>query len=282
MKRQLTIAWILCHLSLASLPLYSQEADAPANFRVKAINMFGEGCEKGHASLAISADNQAFTAIFDDFTVDLAGTAMVKKNCRLWFDTEQDSGWEFAIVGVTARGYASLDEGVTGRQGLNYGSGSLQERERSAIVLHGPFNDDYTNAATVAPSDVAFSGCKARVGPEAARTRDFVIGAAIVLRSQRPGAAGLLTVDSLDGKMQMVYDIVWRRCGSHPPKHVALCQISATDGSSRSILGKGTSTDPATALAKARANVVQRCNAPGHGMSGGCSAARSSCQQWNI
>ena len=141
------------------------------------------------------------------------------------------------------------------------------------LTTRGPFQGDYVHSADVPVNAVNWSGCHAG-GAE--RVRNFMIGTTITLKSLAAGERGLFTVDSLDGKTALLYDIIWRRCQPGQPKTIATCHIAGSPASGSSIFTKGVGRNSQEALEKARTNVADRCLKFGHSLAR-CDAASAIC-----
>ena len=232
----------------------AQDAVTPSSFRIKDIVSSGDACKPGTVSVNVSDDNEAFTVSFADFVAEKGPNALSENRrvCRLVFDTEQDANWEYAVLSVTMRGFAQLDAGVLGRQEIQFGSKGV-ERD-NVMEWKGPFAEDYVHSEQVPFNSVRWTGCKANASQ---RVKDFVVKATAVVRGGGKNATGLLTVDSVDGQLEQVYEVLWRRCGDKLPKFVASCQ--AKDDKGNSIAVKGTGRNEAVAKAKAFTRLAQHC-----------------------
>lgn len=196
-----------------------------------------------------------------------------RKNCRLVFDTEQDAGWEFAVVSINVRGFAQLDAGVKGRQDLKYG---LTGRDADgAFVLNGPVDDIYQDSSSVPVGKLKWSGCRPGVKE---RVRDFIITTNAQLTSNTSEGRGLWAVDSIDGQVEQTYDVVWRQCGNNRTRYLTVCRVAANDGSGRNLIVKGTGRNENQSMNRAQKKLEKKCNR-GHGWRAAlaCNASAASC-----
>jgi len=254
-----TFARFIClSLVLAGLvpdSAWAQDAVVPGSFRIKDIKSSGDACKPGSVSVNISDDKEAFTVSFSDFVAEKGPNSVGDKRraCRLVFDTEQDANWEYGVLAMNMRGFVALDAGVTGRQEIQFGTKG-GERDAAKEFI-GPIEADYIHSQQLPLNSVRWTGCK----PHAAeRVREFAVKATAVLRGGGRNGAGLLTVDTIDGQLEQVYELLWRRCGDKKEKFVTTCQVSGAGGNSISVKGMG--RDEQRAVAQAYKHLNQRCD----------------------
>jgi hypothetical protein len=261
---------MLLALGMGAIPmLWAQENEGPGSVSIRNIRVQGDACNPANSSVIVSDGGEAFTAVFDEFYIDLNGASNLQKQCRLTFDLEQTPGWQFAVISVAARGYIHLDEGVTGQQMIRFGAIGRGEKEKSVMALRGAMEQDYTHAADIGVSEISWHGCK---NNNHDRVKDFFIGTSINLQSRTPNARGVLTVDSVDGNAELVYDLVWRRCGEAPGKKtVAICKAPSNSHGGM-VSAKGQHKDFSKAMKKAQQELTKRCR-----KLGGCNMAAVTC-----
>lgn len=239
---------------LTSFHVFAQDDLTPSSFRIKDIKSSGDACRPGTVAVNVSEDKEAFTVSFSDFVAEKGPDAVneSRRACRLIFDTEQDANWEYAVLSVTMRGYAQLDAGVLGRQEIQFGTKGLEQD--NAMEFNGPYAEDYVHSQQVPFNSIRWSGCKAKASD---RVRDFVVKATAVVRGGGKKGTGLLTVDTIDGQLEQVYEIMWRRCGDKAAKFVVSCQVTGDNGNTIAVKGMG--RNEAVAKGKAFAHLGQRC-----------------------
>ncbi|MBF0442375.1 MAG: DUF4360 domain-containing protein [Oligoflexales bacterium] len=278
-----TVLASLTLLLLLPINLSAQDqSDAPVQFAIQNIRMSGDGCNADNSRILTSPDNQSFSALYDNFSIELPadGSVMqVKTKCIMTIDTTQDPGWGLAIVAVSARGYVYLDEGVSGRQAVNYGFKADKENRESAVLnFKGPVDSDFLNAEEVSPSSLKISGCE--TGGRG-RIKDFVIVTRMSINASKPGR-GFMTVDSLDGAVEYTYDLIWKRCSAGARKIVAICKVASEDGRiPRKLVAKGMGPNVNAAERKARNKLVQRCRRNPDRMPE-CSEANIICRNYSL
>lgn len=253
--------FLLLGILTVSSQALSQEAMAPSSFRIVDIRNSGTACPPGSIAINVSDDQEAFTVTFSQFVAEIGpgvATEQNRKNCRLVFDSEQDAGWEFAVMAINVRGFAQLDAGVKGRQALKYGIAGKDAD--GAFVLNGPFADQYQDSSTIPLGQLKWTGCRPNVKE---RVRDFVITTNAQLTANSHDARGFWAVDSVDGQLEQSYDIVWRQCGNNKGRVLTICRVPANDGSGRSLIVKGTGRNENQSMNKAQKKIAKKCQRPG-------------------
>ena len=246
-------------LMLASLilgpSLHAQDM-VPQTFRIKDVKTNGDACPEGSTSINISEDKEAFTVAFSQFYVQKGPGAEPgdrRKFCRAVFDTEQDPNWEYAVLAVNVRGFVSIDPNVVATQQLAFGTRGVEYTAQKQFW--GPTTEDYVHGESVAFGNGRWSGCKAKASD---RVKDFVVRATADLKGGGRNAAGLLTVDTLDGALVQSFELVWRQCGDKKARYLATCQITGNNG--RTIFVKGMGRSEALARQRANLHLAQRCD----------------------
>ncbi|MDD9951821.1 MAG: DUF4360 domain-containing protein [Zetaproteobacteria bacterium] len=196
----LSLGMLFCHLSL-------QAADHPDYVRIRKIAYGGSGCPHGSVGESISQDMQAFTLLFDEFVAE-AGPGVSRrenrKNCQISVDLDFPPGWSFSIATFDYRGYASLDRRVIGTQVSSYYFQGNPHTGRLSSKLYGPYDDDYHFHDEMEFDEVIWSPCGA--------SRALNINSEVRVRSRNRRATGVMTLDSIDGKVEHRYGLQWKRC----------------------------------------------------------------------
>jgi hypothetical protein len=181
-----------------------QEFDAPDQVTVKSLVFAGTGCPAGSVASNVSPDRTAFTLLFDNYIAQVGPGVPFKekrKNCQLNVQLDFPQGWSFSLVQVDVRGYGSLDPGVTGEQLTSFYFQGDQNTVNLPYDFAGPMDDNYEALTAVPVVQQVWSPCGA--------VRSLNINTSVKLMG---AGNGLLTVDSLDGQVQEIYGIQWRRC----------------------------------------------------------------------
>lgn len=183
-------------------------ADAPDYVLVRNIAYAGSGCPAGSVAQNIAPDLQAFTLLFDDYVAEVGpGVSFVqrRKNCQLNIDLDFPQGWSFSILTVDYRGYVALEQRVTGLQQSSYYFQGQVATARLNTPMVGPMDRDFQIRDTLGINAVVWSPCGA--------SRALNINTEIRLSNSRnPLGFGVMTTDSIDGAVQLIYGFQWRRC----------------------------------------------------------------------
>jgi len=179
----------------------------PTQVTINSIAYGGTGCPQGSVGSFISADRQTFTLIFDSFVASIGpGVAVTAErvNCQLNINLQYPSGFQYSILGTTFRGYAGLDKGVTGTQSATYYFSGSQSQAATSSTFKGPTDGDYEIADQVPFSTTIWSPCGAAL--------PLNINSQVRLSSTVSTATGLLTEDSVDGKVTFQVGVQWQTC----------------------------------------------------------------------
>jgi Domain of unknown function (DUF4360) len=173
---------------------------------IEVVKVNGSGCRPGTATVAVSADNSAFTITYSGYLVQTGADAKNKdllKDCRLKLKVGVPKGFTYTISSTDYRGYAQLESGATGRMGADY---KFQGGDKIVGVNHtftAPMDDDWqvTDAATA-----GFEPC----GKQRQLNIDteLEVGAG----TSDPKAINLLSMDSTDGSVHTTYNLAWKTC----------------------------------------------------------------------
>lgn len=179
----------------------------PDYVKIRHIAYAGSGCPHGSVSEAVSEDLQAFTLLFDEFIAE-SGPGISRregrKNCQIAIDLDFPQGWSYSIATFDYRGYASLDRNVVGTQAASYYYQGSRKTGRLQSKIYGPYDDDYHFRDELDLEDVIWSKC--------GENRALNINSQVRVRSRNRRSSGVMTLDSVDGKVEHKYGIQWRRC----------------------------------------------------------------------
>jgi len=202
---------LLSKLAFSAAALFlstSAMAAQPPWVTIQGITYAGTGCPAGSVSQNISNDYKAFTLLFDEYVVE-AGPGVSRregrKACQINVDMQFPQGWSYSIMDVDYRGYVSLDRGVTGVAQSDYYFQGQRGSARLSTTFRGPIDQDYEYRDSLGISAVVWSPCGA------SRSLNMKTQIRVDNNRARRGT-GLLTVDSVDGQLEQVYGIQWRRC----------------------------------------------------------------------
>jgi hypothetical protein len=171
------------------------------------VAMAGSGCKPGSAAVAVSPDNQAFTAIYSSY-VAAAGpkiaTGENRKNCQLNVLVHVPNGFTYAVAKVDYRGYGQLLPGTVASERANY---YFQGMSQSAMVVHPfvtPMDDNWFASDEVPIGAVVWAPC--------GELRNLNINTELRLTKGTSTADSQLTMDSTDGSINTVYHLAWKHC----------------------------------------------------------------------
>jgi hypothetical protein len=177
----------------------------PNEVYIESLTYGGSGCPRGTVGYSISNDRQIFTLIFDKYIASIGPGIPVtenRKNCQLNIRMHYPQGWQYAVLSSQFRGYAQLDAGITGTHKSTYYFSGEVDQVSATCDFRGPTARNYLVNAEI--GTVAWSPC--------ASTYALNINSQLRLYSSKPGASGMLTNDSQDGKWRNILGFQWRHC----------------------------------------------------------------------
>jgi hypothetical protein len=173
---------------------------------IEVVKVNGSGCRKDTATVAVSADNTAFTVTYSGYLAQ-AGAGTNKKDrlkdCKLKLKVGVPKGFTYTISGIDYRGYARLERGATGRMGADY---SFQGSNRTISVNHpfaAPVDDDWQVADT---RTAGFEPCGKQ------RALDIDTELEVGAGTSDPTTTSVLSMDSTDGAVRTTYHLDWQTC----------------------------------------------------------------------
>lgn len=183
-------------------------AEAPDYVRVRNISYAGSGCPAGTVAGNVAVDRQAFTLLFDSYIAEVGPGVPFRekrKNCQLSLDLDYPRGWSFSIFTLDIRGYAALEPGVKATQQTTmYYQGGLNTGVLKSVLV-GPRDQNYMVRDVLPLASQQWSPCQAQ--------RALNLNTQIILdNSLDTRRRGLMTVDSIDGGVKLIYGVQWRRC----------------------------------------------------------------------
>jgi hypothetical protein len=193
-----------------SAPSSSSSGPDPNEVYFKTITYSGSGCpiSPPSAQVVFAGDKQTFTVLFDKFIASVGqGVAVTenRKNCQLNIGIHIPGGWQYSIVSADFRGFASLDKGVTGLQQSIYYFQGYSHTTTTQATLNGPMQQNYNFRDQVDFQSISWSPC--------GEDRPVNINTSIfVSNTKNPKGKGLLTTDSIDGKVKQIYEFKWQKC----------------------------------------------------------------------
>ncbi|KAJ3412621.1 hypothetical protein HDV05_000432 [Chytridiales sp. JEL 0842] len=188
---------------VAQVPSSGNTPD-PSKVFIESLTYGGSGCPQGTVSRNFNPTKTAFTLIFDQYIASIGPGIPVaerRKNCNLNIGLRVPQGWQYSIATVDYRGYMDLSRGVRGTQSASYYFQGEIAQARKDTPFNGPQTRSYTIRDSFGLQSTVWSPCGAKANVN--------IASSIALTGS---GTGLLTTDSIDGKVAQVYGLQWRRC----------------------------------------------------------------------
>ncbi|MFS8064968.1 MAG: DUF4360 domain-containing protein [Byssovorax sp.] len=173
----------------------------PNTARIVGFGHSGTGCPAGTVDASISEDAQRIFVGFDQYVAESKLSGLDRKNCQLRVTMQFDPAWSFSIASVDYRGFAGLPAGTRGENVSTYffaGERPMGDA-RAKTSLVGPFFENYARRDNVGL--MVFSPC----GPA---EHDLVINNEVRVM----GRDAIMTVDSITGQLEVVYNLLWKKC----------------------------------------------------------------------
>jgi len=185
----------------------SASAPNPSLVTINSISYGGTGCPQGSVGSFISADRLTFTLIFDSFVASIGPGVPVTSsriNCQLNINLQYPSGFQYSVLGTDFRGYVGIDAGVTGVQTANYYFSGSQTQATTTSTFKGPMSGDYLISDKIPFTSTIWSPCGAAL--------PLNVNSQVRLTSTNTKSSGLMTQDSIDGKVTFVVGVQWQAC----------------------------------------------------------------------
>jgi len=180
----------------------------PSGMYIAKLTANGTGCPAGTWEASISDDGKAFTVTFSGYEAIVEpGKAFAIKDCTLGLDIQTPQGFSFAVSSFYYQGYALLDaKGMSARQSAKYyfmgnpASGSENVRQMS-----GPMDESYIFSDEVPAANMVWSRC-------GTQRRLNALTRLVLRNNAAKTGSGYLNTASVDGELQMVFHLAWRKC----------------------------------------------------------------------
>ncbi|GGK01632.1 hypothetical protein GCM10010123_34390 [Pilimelia anulata] len=219
-KRAIAFGAALAAAGIAVSGLAAPASAAPArkkfdpDVKIQDVTLNGTGCKKADTSIVMSNGNKAMDVLFSAFTTQAGkvpkdnGTTpwvdRANKNCVINLKLAYKSGYTFALTTVTARGFADLAAGSTGKQITTYYFAGMKETGQGTSDLKGPKTDVYSYTDEIAVPN--YSPC--------GETRAFNMNARVQVDAGKASKDSLseLTLDSKSIDVATKYYLSWKDC----------------------------------------------------------------------
>ncbi|KAJ3174275.1 hypothetical protein HDU88_000243 [Geranomyces variabilis] len=203
-------ATILPVVALAGAAVADVTLPGPGTTYIKGVTYNGSGCpiSPPSATVSLADDYSAFTVAFQQFIVQTGpGVARTenRKNCQLSVGIHIPSGWQLSIASTDFRGWSQLDSKVSGLITTQYYfQGDGKTVGTVAKIPAGTINS-YQLHEEIAFTSMSWSAC--------GEDSNVQINTSIFAdNSKDKNQSGLLTTDSIDGKVTQIYGFQWQKC----------------------------------------------------------------------
>ncbi|MDE1464702.1 DUF4360 domain-containing protein [Spartinivicinus poritis] len=179
-----------------------------AQVTIKSIQSSGTGCPNGTVSSTVAPDGKSFVLGFDEYIAE-AGPGIPRREnrkvCNLTVVLKIPNGYAYTIADVNYRGYADLDRNVEAMQKSTYFFAGNPREAALRSTFKGPISKDYTISDRLGINSLVWSSCNA--------TAPVVIKTEIKVDNKRARrSSGLITTDTIDGKLTHRYGLMFRKC----------------------------------------------------------------------
>jgi hypothetical protein len=178
-----------------------------ARVTIEKLKVKGSGCLPADTTVAMSADDTAFTVTYSRYTA-LAGPATKTKDehksCSITVRLAVPPGVTYAVTAVDHRGYGDLNTGATAELASRY---HFQGAGAPAYTRHafaGQWLDNWQFTDAVPPGAAVFGAC--------GKDRKLDIDTDLTVRSTTGDPqTSLITMDSTDSAVT-TYRVAYRAC----------------------------------------------------------------------
>ncbi|KAJ3162641.1 hypothetical protein HDU86_003614 [Geranomyces michiganensis] len=203
-------ATVLPVVALAGAAVADVVLPGPGTTYIKGVTYNGSGCpiSPPSATVSLADDFSAFTVAFQQFIVETGpgvGRGENRKNCQLSVGIHIPGGWQLSIASADFRGWSQLDPHVSGLiTAQYYFQGDGKTVQTSARIPAGTVNS-YQLHEDIPFTSTSWSAC--------GEDSNVQINTSIYVdNSKAKTEAGLLTTDSIDGKVKQIYGFQWQKC----------------------------------------------------------------------
>ncbi|KAF8423029.1 hypothetical protein EV426DRAFT_603570 [Tirmania nivea] len=207
-------------LTVVANPLPQDDPPQPAHppmdkVYIKNVNYAGSGCPAGSVAPTIASDGSFLNVAFDSYTAEVyppvdgnpgSKPADSRKNCQLTFELQYPPGWSLTVFDTTYFGYIKLDKKVTATQRSTYRWGGQTPTATFFSNWVGVKDENYSFTDSLAKGAYVWSSCTGVPGT-------LVVNTEIkVENSKNKKGSGLITTDSIEGKVIHKYGWYWKLC----------------------------------------------------------------------
>ncbi|CAN5497613.1 hypothetical protein BH10BDE1_BH10BDE1_23920 [soil metagenome] len=171
----------------------------------------GDGCPQGTVTAILSPDASELTVLFDAFQTRVgADLTSARASCEVKLNIRKPRLWSYKIESVDFRGFVHLDAGVRAEQKVDFQNGPAMAGFNKSFGYQrfaGPVSQNYI-LSTIHPLN----------GPDllsclpAKKNVELKIRSSIELKGGGGAQGGMMTVDSVDGRVIQKYRLSWISC----------------------------------------------------------------------
>jgi len=192
-------------LSLSSL-VAAQTVDLSQVY-VENISFGGTGCPRNTVGILLAADKKTFTLLFDSYVAEIGASTRItdtRKNCQITVALHYPQGFQYSLLSTDYRGYVGIDKGVTATQKSTYYFSGDQAQASTETKFVGPQSKNYLIHDEIPFTSTVWAPC--------GQVQALNINSQILLTSTDSKAEGILTTDSVDGKVSFILGLQWQAC----------------------------------------------------------------------
>jgi hypothetical protein len=174
---------------------------------VDGISYGGTGCPQKSVGILLSNDKKTFTLLFDSYVAEIGPQTRItatRKNCQITVNLHYPQGFQYSLLSTDYRGYVGIDKGVTATQKSTYYFSGDQAQASTETKFVGPQSKTYLIHDEIPFTSTVWAPC--------GQVQALNINSQILLTTTDSKAEGLLTTDSIDGKVSFILGLQWQAC----------------------------------------------------------------------
>ncbi len=185
----------------------------PPNAEIISVNLKGSGCDLASAAVSISPDLQDLSILFDNMVLEAKPSMVNPKNliaakqCTVNIEMGVPAGWQFALVSVDYRGFASVPKGATAFQRFVYNAPMMPIVSLREARFVGPYTGNFIFQANQKATRLAWTPCSQS---KVSLAMTASVGIAYSLRNRYPEA--MVSLDSQDLSFKQTFQVQWQQC----------------------------------------------------------------------
>jgi len=206
-------------------PIQSDDKPPSDQVRINGVSANGSGCPSGSVTANFNSDRTILSLLFQKYEATIGPQSKdrrdARKACTVILNMHYPEGFQYSVGTFTTRGYADIDQGITGEVVSSYYFAGYAQDVSAKVTVQGPNHGGYTKSDRIDIKSLIWSPC----GKDQSATVKTEVR--LVSNTNDRNAGGLLTVDSIDTRVEqkMQYQLSWRRasCG----RKAAFTEVSA-------------------------------------------------------